>query len=107
MKPLVCLTTSSLRMHIIFIAARRRQIYAADGLRASRAAYHMLEFPVYLLYRAFFALLNALPLRCLFAIGELLGLCAWLLSPKYRRLALRNVAIAFGEEKSPTELRLL
>lgn len=67
----------------------------------------MLEFFVYLLYRAFFALLNALPLRSLFALGKVLGFCAWMFSPKYRRLALRNIEIAFGEEKSPAELRLL
>ena len=67
----------------------------------------MPEFLVYLLYRAAFLLLSALPLRSIFALGNFLGFCAWLISAKYRRLALRNITIAFGDEKSPTQLRHL
>jgi lipopolysaccharide heptosyltransferase II len=65
----------------------------------------MLDFVVYLLYRAGSALAAALPLRFLFLFGQVLGSCAWLVSWKYRRLAERNVAIAFANEKSPRELR--
>jgi len=64
----------------------------------------MLEFVVYLLYRAGSAIAAALPLRVLFAAGQFFGFCAWLLSGKYRRLAERNVTIAFGDQKSPREL---
>src|SRR5437660_6926361 len=67
----------------------------------------MLDFSVYLFYRAGSALLAALPLRVLFALGEAAGFCAWLILGKYRRLALRNIEIAFGDEKSPRELRRL
>lgn len=67
----------------------------------------MLDFVVYLLYRAGSAVAAALPLWLLFAVGQILGSCAWLTSAKYRRLAERNVAIAFGDEKSPRELRRL
>jgi len=67
----------------------------------------MLDFVVYLLYRAGSAIAAALPLRFLFAVGEFLGSCAWLVSGKYRRLAERNVEIAFGDEKSPRKLRCL
>ncbi len=67
----------------------------------------MLDFVVYLLYRAGSAIAAALPLRLLFAGGQILGSCAWLVSGKYRRLAKRNVAIAFANEKSPRELRRL
>ncbi len=67
----------------------------------------MLDFIVYLLYRAGSAIVGALPLRILFILGEFLGFCAWLVLGKYRRLAQRNVAIAFGCEKSPRELRRL
>src|SRR6184192_4977950 len=67
----------------------------------------MLDFVVYLLYRAGSAIAAALPLRFLFGIGQFLGLCAWLASGKYRRLAQRNVAIAFGNEKPTRELRRL
>ena len=67
----------------------------------------MLDSVVYLFYRAGLAIAAALPLRFLFAAGEFLGSCAWLLSGKYRRLAECNVAIAFANEKSPRELRRL
>jgi len=67
----------------------------------------MLDFVVYVLFRAGSAIAAALPLRLLFAVGQLLGSYAWLVSGKYRHLAERNVAIAFGDEKSPRELRRL
>src|SRR5438445_8459511 len=67
----------------------------------------MLDFVVYILYRAGSAIVAALPLRLLFAVGQILGSCAWLVSGKYRRLAERNVGIAFGDEKPPGELRRL
>ena len=67
----------------------------------------MLDFVVYLLYRAGLAIAASLPLPVLFALGEFLGSCAWLLSGKYRRLAERNVAIAFANEKTPREMRRL
>src|SRR6266566_8706738 len=67
----------------------------------------MLDVVVYLLYRAGLAIIAAMPLRFLFAFGQFLGVCAWVVSGKYRRLAKRNVAIAFGNEKSPRELRRL
>ena len=67
----------------------------------------MLDFAVYVLYRAGSAIAAALPLRLLFALGQLLGCCAWLVSGKYRRLAKSNVTIAFGDKKSPRELRCL
>ena len=67
----------------------------------------MLDFIVYLLYRSGSAIASALPLPVLFVFGEFLGFCAWIVSGKYRRLAQRNVAIAFGNEKSPRELGCL
>ena len=67
----------------------------------------MFDFVVYLLYRAGSAVVAALPLPFLFAFGEFLGVCAWMFSGKYRRLATRNLEIAFANEKSPRELRQL
>ena len=67
----------------------------------------MLDFSVYLLYRAGSAIASALSLPVLFVFGELLGFCAWIVLGNYRRLAQRNIAIAFGSEKSPRELRRL
>ena len=67
----------------------------------------MLAYFVYLIYRAGFALLSTLPLRATFALGNALGFCAWLFLGKYRRLGFHNVKIAFGDEKSPQEMRRL
>jgi len=67
----------------------------------------MFDFVVYLLYRAGSAVARALPLGLLFSLGQFLGFCAWLALGKYRRLAQRNVTIAFANEKSPRLLRRL
>jgi len=67
----------------------------------------MFDFVVYLLYRAGLAVAAALPLPFLFAFGEFFGLCAWAFAGKYRRLATRNLEIAFANENSPRELRQL
>ena len=63
----------------------------------------MVDFCVYFCYRAALAFITALPLRLVFSLGKGLGLIAWLLLPAYRQLALRNVEIAFGAEKSERE----
>jgi lipopolysaccharide heptosyltransferase II len=65
----------------------------------------MLDFSLYLLYRAGTAIARLLPVRVLFGLGNFLGLGAWLFLPHYRRLAQRNLEIAFANEKSPGELR--
>src|SRR6267143_6514206 len=88
---------------IILVEARRRQIYAAAP-RCDTARPAMLDFVVYLLYRTGLAIAAAIPMRFLFAIGQFLGFCVWLVSGKYRRLAKRNVAIAFANEKTPREM---
>ncbi len=65
----------------------------------------MFDYPVYLLYRAGTDLLTLLPLPFLFAMGQICGAIAWVFLPQYRKLALRNVRIAFGDELSATEMR--
>jgi lipopolysaccharide heptosyltransferase II len=86
------------------IAAARRQNYGAAALVPRRRRLPcMVDFCVYLLYRAALALITALPLRCVFFLGKGCGFFAWLILPKYRRLARRNVEIAFGEKKSASE----
>ena len=67
----------------------------------------MLEYFVYLIYRTGIALIGLLPLRGAFAIGKGLGFCAWVVLGKYRRLAFRNIEIAFASERSPREMRRL
>ena len=60
----------------------------------------MLDFCTYLLYRAGSAVVRWIPLPLLFSLGEILGLLAWLLSRKYRRLAQHNLRLAFSDELS-------
>jgi heptosyltransferase-2 len=91
---------------IILVEASRRQIYPAAPSRDTERSC-MLDFSVYLLYRAGSAIASALPLSVLFVFGEFLGFCAWIVLGNYRHLAQRNIAIAFGSEKSPRELRRL
>jgi lipopolysaccharide heptosyltransferase II len=67
----------------------------------------MLDFVIYLFYRAGLAVVAALPLPFLYGFGQFLGVCASIISGKYRRLATRNLEIAFGNEMSPRELRQL
>jgi lauroyl/myristoyl acyltransferase len=67
----------------------------------------MFDFVVYLLYRAGSVIAAALPLWLLFARWANPRLLRVARSAKYRRLAERNVAIAFANEKSPRDLRRL
>ena len=67
----------------------------------------MLEYFVYLIYRAGFALIGLLPLRTAYSFGNALGFCAWMIAGHYRRLGFHNVDIAFGDEKSAREKRAL
>jgi lauroyl/myristoyl acyltransferase len=60
----------------------------------------MIDFCVYVFYRAALALITALPLNFVFSLGTGLAFLPWLFLPPYRRLARRNVEIAFGQEKS-------
>ena len=59
----------------------------------------------YLLYRFASALLSFLPLPGICRFGGFAGICAYYLLPQYRRLALRNLEIAFGAEKTAGERR--
>src|SRR5947209_8191896 len=65
----------------------------------------MLDFCISHLYRAGTAIASLLPLRVLFVLGNFMGFAGWLLLPQYRRLARRNLEIAFANEKSRRELR--
>lgn len=67
----------------------------------------MFDFSIYLLYRAALFVVGLLPLRLLFHLGEWLGLFAWIFLGSYRRLAFRNLSIAFAVAKAPPELRTL
>ncbi len=53
------------------------------------------------------AVIRRLPLTVCFALGQILGAFLWVILPGYRRLARENLASAFGNEKSPAEIRRL
>ncbi len=64
-----------------------------------------MQYLAYLLYRLLSGAIALLPLEAAFRLGRGAGLLAWGVALPYRRLVLRNLRIAFGEEKSPEELR--
>ncbi len=66
-----------------------------------------MDFLTYLLFRGLRALFTLLPLEANFRLGQALGmLCYFLLWP-YRRLAIANLTLAFGSEKTAAEIRAL
>jgi lipopolysaccharide heptosyltransferase II len=64
-----------------------------------------MDYLVYLLVLGLLAVLGRMPLALVFRLGSLLGLLAWLILPKYRRLARHNIGIAFGRTMSEQEIR--
>jgi heptosyltransferase-2 len=64
-----------------------------------------MDYAVYLLALALLAVLGRLPLPLVFRLGGLLGLAAWAVLPGYRRLARRNMRIAFGDSMDDGEIR--
>jgi KDO2-lipid IV(A) lauroyltransferase len=66
-----------------------------------------METPLYCLVRALVALLQSLPLTWVARLGRSGGGLAYWLDGRHRRVALRNLTMCFGREKSPAELRAL
>jgi lauroyl/myristoyl acyltransferase len=66
-----------------------------------------MEVPLYLLARAVVALAQGLPLRWVARLGRAGGGLVYWLDGRHRRVARRNLALCFGREKSPAELRAL
>lgn len=64
-----------------------------------------MQYAVYLLVLALLAVLGRIPLGVVFRLGGLLGLAAWAVLPRYRRLTRRNLTIAFGQDLPPRRLR--
>ena len=62
---------------------------------------------LYLLGRAFIALVQALPLQFVARLGRTTGGLAFLLTARYRRVVLQNLTLCFGNEKSPAEIQAL
>ncbi|MFZ4483084.1 MAG: lipopolysaccharide heptosyltransferase II [Chthoniobacterales bacterium] len=66
-----------------------------------------MDYLVYLLVLGLLSVLGRLPLGVVFRLGSALGFAAWIILPKYRRLARHNMEIAFGATMSPAEIRQL
>jgi len=62
---------------------------------------------VYWIYRAAVWLLSRLPIETVFRLGEGAGRLGWYLARGTRGMVLANLRIAFGQEKSVGELRIL
>ena len=60
---------------------------------------------IYWLGRAFIAFVQALPLALVAGLGRALGGLAFHLTARYRRVALGNLTMCFGDEKTPEEIR--
>ncbi len=66
-----------------------------------------MEYFAYLVYRALVGTIEALPIGVVYRLGQTLGWLAFQLLGPYRRLAISNLTIAFGGEKSAEEIRRL
>ncbi len=66
-----------------------------------------MDYFVYLIYRVFVALVRALPLGLVYRLGSGLGMVGFVLFGPYRRLAVRNLTIAYGETRPPAEIHAL
>jgi Kdo2-lipid IVA lauroyltransferase/acyltransferase len=62
---------------------------------------------IYLFARGVVAILQALPLVWVARLGRALGALAFWLDVRHRRVALKNLTMCFGKEKSPEEIRAL
>lgn len=62
---------------------------------------------IYWFGRAFIAIVQALPLPLVARLGRASGGLAFFLTGRYRRVALANLTLCFGGEKSPAEIRAL
>ena len=66
-----------------------------------------METLLYLVARALIAILQALPLTTVARLGRAGGAVAYWLDARHRRVAVKNLTLCFGREKSPIEIRAL
>ena len=66
-----------------------------------------METPLYWVTRALVACFQALPLTWVARLGRLCGGLAYWVDARHRRVALSNLTMCLGREKSPAELRAL
>ncbi len=61
------------------------------------------DTPLFIVFQMISFAFRLLPRRLCLALGGILGLVAFLLDSKHRRLALDNLRLAFGSQKTPVE----
>lgn len=66
-----------------------------------------MQYSIYIFYRLFTGAIQLLPLKLVFRLGAMLGTLAYYLAIPFRRVVYSNLRIAFGNEKSETEIRIL
>jgi lauroyl/myristoyl acyltransferase len=66
-----------------------------------------MDTALYLFARAVIAFIQALPLTLVARLGRVGGAAAFWLDARHRRVALRNLQMVFGGEKSPAEIRAI
>ena len=64
-----------------------------------------MDWLLYFVVRCLVALLQALPLKLVARIGRAAGALAFRLDARHRRVALQNLEMCFGNEKSPEQIR--
>jgi Kdo2-lipid IVA lauroyltransferase/acyltransferase len=62
---------------------------------------------IYYLARGVVAFLQSLPLVAVARLGRALGALAYVLDARHRKVALDNLTLCFGREKSPAEIRAI
>jgi len=65
----------------------------------------MIAYILYLLLRSFSFFINLLPEGFALWVGRHLGMVMYYLDPEHRKVAIQNLEIAFGQEKSKVERR--
>ncbi|HKI70090.1 MAG TPA: hypothetical protein VKA67_10905, partial [Verrucomicrobiae bacterium] len=66
-----------------------------------------MDLPLYLIARVLVTFLQALPLTVVARLGRIGGGLVYYLDGRHRRVALQNLAMCFGAEKSPAQIRSL
>jgi KDO2-lipid IV(A) lauroyltransferase len=66
-----------------------------------------MDFLLYLLARTLVATIQALPLRVVARIGRACGAMAFWLDARHRKVALQNLQMVFGQQKSAKEIRAI
>lgn len=66
-----------------------------------------METVLYFIARAVVAFVQALPLKVVARVGRAGGALAYWLDARHRRVALRNLTMCFGQEKSAAEIRFI